>query len=227
MSYFAPITLIVVNNSQSTCHFFQSLFNIPFVSHSIPCHHFVQKLSPMATLILIDSSLCDEEILEKFATSAVRQIYIYVENCHEILLRATGCGGQVIESKIDVNNNQGTCAIEGPEGILIYVSSIAKNGLPQQTPQDWLMSKIGSTSSDRDQAEPAKAPSQRLSFHPRPIIHTLDVSLLSKDGFIPCPPNSRKPTPFETDVCLLLLSSLSCSSITLLVDLQRPSPSRP
>jgi predicted enzyme related to lactoylglutathione lyase len=228
MSYFAPVTLIVVNNPQSTSNFFQSLFNCPFTSHASPCSHHIQKISNMASLILIDSSLCDEDILEKFAVTAVRSIYIYVENCNEMMLRAIGCGGQVIESKIDVEHDYGTCTIEGPEGILIYVSSAPRNGFTQQSPTEWLMSKVALTNEDQDRPEPAKIPSQRMSFHPRPIIHTLDVSLLSKNGFIPCPPNSRKPTPFETDVSSSFGSTHTlclCDSPPFL-DLQRPSSSR-
>jgi hypothetical protein len=142
-----------------------------------------------------------------------------VENCNEIMLRAIGCGGQVIESKIDVEHNFGTCTIEGPEGILIYVSSVPRTGFTQQSPTEWLMSKIAlNANEERDRPEPVKIPSQRMSFHPRPIIHTLDVSLFSKNGWIPCPPNARKPTPFETDVRLYLLLMRPLVCLFLLLD---------
>lgn len=233
-NHFSSSTIILMNNSQVICGFFQGLFSTNLIQYNQPFLYYTLKItsnntlntlnnnnntslstnststssnnnnnsssssSSVSYLILIDSSSCDEKILNKLSLCSVRCIFLYVDNLQEIMLKAIGCGGQVTESKIDSEGNKSTCTIEGPEGIILYVSTIPKNGQP---PNEWIVSTIASSrTEDEDEETRAKIATPRLNFHPRPIIHTLDVSLLSKSGFVPCPPNSRKPTPFETDV---------------------------
>ena len=218
LTHFFPSTIILVTNPTVVCNFFLNLFSIPFLSFTSPFNYYVQKLSTLSSLILIDSLSCEEELLNKLTLYSVKYLFLYLENYNEILTKAINFGGKIHENKVENESNRSYCTIEGPEGIIIYLSTFPKNG---QSSHEWIMSTIGSSrledeDDDDDEEEENdedddnrnknknKIPTPRHSVHPRPIIHTLDVSLLSKNGFIPCPPNLRKPTPFETEVNTLI-----------------------
>jgi predicted enzyme related to lactoylglutathione lyase len=201
MAHISPMDVILVDNAQLVCAFFQGLFAINLIKHNQPCVYYVQKIGANDTIVLVESGSCDENICSKLSMTSVRHLFVIVDNFQELMLRATASGGQVTESKVDNDSGKSSCTIEGPEGIVVYISSLTRTG-GIISPHEWLMSTIAAQSVEEEAIDDdVMSSSRRLSLpHARPIIHTLDVSLMSKKGFIPCPPNSRKATPFETDV---------------------------
>ena len=164
-----------------------------------PCKHAVLNISKESTILMIQSSDCDEALLASFAAASVRHIFVTVIDARLAQMRAVQYGGQVIESNIDQNGGN-MCIVEGPEGIIIHI--LAKTDRPVHEIIMGSMRPKNEKEED-DESEGYSDPTPGTLSNPRPIIHTLDVGLLSNthpNGFAPCPPNYRKPIPFETEV---------------------------
>ena len=192
-----PCAVLLIRCPEIVCPFFQSLLQTDIDTCYQPCLHYVQRVSSQSTVILVNSTACEEATLRSISLVAVRKVYLVVNNVESLVLRATECGGQVIESNIE----SGTCSIGGPEGLVVYACS--RTG--KLSGSTWLMNSLlgqaGDTDSDSELSAQLTA-SRKSIAHARPIIHTLDVSLMTKhhpQGFTPCPPNSRRPVAFETE----------------------------
>ena len=88
---------------------------------------------------------------------------------------------------------------------MIHLSSVSRKKKYQSHELLMMALHITPDANDDDEEDLSAAISaKRFSVsHARPPIHTLDVHLQSDDspfGLVPCPPNSRTPTPFETDL---------------------------
>jgi hypothetical protein len=93
------------------------------------------------------------------------------------------------------------CVIEGPESIVIHIYGLMAN--KNLSASEVVMSSLLNKPDQDDDVKLAKPAVPRVS--PRPQIRTLDVAVQSDFhplGFVTCPPNSRKSTPFETEVCI-------------------------
>ena len=117
----------------------------------------------------------------------------------------------MIESNVDQKSGN-TCILEGPEGIIIHI--ISSDTIKVQPAYEIIMGAMrpkgeqdGDSDSD-DNFSPRVKNTPSVIRNPRPIIHTLDVSIFTindSKGFTAAPPNNRKPIPFETDVNMLLI----------------------
>ncbi len=119
--------------------------------------------------------------------------------------------GQVIESNVDQKGGS-TCILEGPEGVIIHI--ISSETIKLQPVYEIIMGAMrpkGELEQDGDSDSdgnfsPQMKRTVSIIRNPRPIIHTLDVSIFTindSGGFIPAPPNNRKPIQFETDVNII------------------------
>eukprot|EP01041_Mallomonas_annulata_P006775 gene6775-13729_t len=204
MSKLLSCALIVVDELDEMCIFLRSIFDT--TEHTViphPCKYAVQAVSNESTVVIVQRIGCDDAILASFSTIAVRRIFVAVRDLHKAQTRATQAGGQVIESNVD-DNGGSVCIIEGPEGIIIHI--ITHEGIKQQSVHEIIMDAMH-PKNDPDDADSddfsTETPISNTIRNPRPIIHTLDVSLVSNThsrGYVPAPPNNRKPIPFETDI---------------------------
>lgn len=129
-----------------------------------------------------------------------------MKDANKVQMRATKAGAQVIESNCD-DKGGSLCILEGPEGIMITITT--HDNMKSQAIHEVMMNAIrpkgddDGGESDSDGFSSAPSASNKAITNPRPIIHTLDVSLVSTihpKGYVTAPPNNRKPVAFETDV---------------------------
>ena len=192
-------SLIICMKIDVVCKFFESLFGCSSKQiKDVPCRYACLQLSPRASVILVESGSCDEEMRVAFGAVAVRQMFIRDGNIQELQKRAMSMGALV--------NDGDMCAVEGPESIVIHILSgeVLNKTVPQA---------IMKTLLDRlEHEEPAEAPGEgggEKREHGRPSIRTVDVSVQSDGqplGVVPCPANHRVATPFETEVNELTIS---------------------
>jgi hypothetical protein len=197
-----PCAVLLIESPELVCQFFQGLLMTEIQTKYQPCLHYVQQISEQTTIVMVNSSACEDTTIRSVSLVAVRKVFVLVANIEGLVLRASECGGQVIESNIA----GGTCTIEGPEGIIVEACVKAKLNGGGMDSATWLMHSLLKKTGDEDEESDLSAQisaSRKSIAHARPIIHTLDVTLMSKhhpQGFVPCPPNSRRPIPFETEV---------------------------
>lgn len=131
--------------------------------------------------------------------------------------RAITLGAQVSESNVGASTGD-FCVVEAPEGIVVHFIStsflLRGNG-----PSDIIINSLIMNKTDQElekspkiSVDPAVIKSQHQrsarGTKPRPAIRTLEVAVQSDShplGIAPCPANSRRPTPFETEVRLYFL----------------------
>jgi hypothetical protein len=107
----------------------------------------------------------------------------------------------VSETNIGAKNGGDMCVIEGPEGIFFHIFSGAF--VASRSPSELLINSLLNKQELNDDVMTTAKRAEVKPVNPRPIIRTLDVALQSDYhplGFVPCPPNNRKPIPFETEV---------------------------
>lgn len=202
-------SLIICVKIDLVCKFFETLFDCSNKQiKDVPCRYACLQLSPRASVILVESGSCDEEMRVAFGSVGVRQLFIRDGNIQELQNRALAMGALV--------NDGDMCVVEGPESIVIHIlSGQVQNKTVPQAIMKTLLDRL-------EHEEPVEAPGEgkggkRESV--RPSIRTVDVSVQSDGqplGITPCPANHRVATPFETEVSrcvfrLYLLSYLLCA----------------
>jgi len=199
-----PCVIILVEDIDVVGSFLRQTFECPAPTvYQHPCKHAIQSISRDSSILMIQSNDCDEALLASLSTATVRHVFAVVQDASRTQRKATQSGSQVIESNIDQNGGS-SCILEGPEGIIFHIISDEK--WKSHPCHEIIMSSMHpkEEKADSETSEGYSEPEVKPVF-PRPIIPTLDVGLLSNthpSSFVPCPPNSRKPIPFETDVRL-------------------------
>lgn len=197
---------ILVDNTELIVSFFRDVFGIgPAKSSTRPMHHSIIQLSSDDSILLIQKSSCTPAQISYFGANCAvaRHIFMIVKDPTNVLKIATQAGGHVTESNCD-DNGDSYIVFEGPETITFHVTN--EHRAKKLRVHDILLNGLGSDQLDdggRSRAETVTK-SRTIPRAPKnlaPIIPTLDCSILSNlsKNYIPCPPNSRKPVPFETE----------------------------
>jgi hypothetical protein len=203
-----PCSLIICVNLDQVISFFEALFASPEnrvkAKHTqAACHYASLQLSPHASVVLVESGSCDEEMKAAFSSMGcfVRQLFIHDRNSREIQARALKLGILSTESSlVDVH----MCVVEGPEGICVHIlegdlsqGDMTVPGLIMKT----LLDRLEGQDADKEMGGRSKRTGNRA---PRvPGIRTVDVALQSDYhplGKAPCPANNRNAVPFETEL---------------------------
>ena len=153
------------------------------------CFNFIQEASKLQNFLLHKALQENDKNKEASALKELLKLSEYIYN-------TSRAGHVLIHSGENVN-------IKGPESVVdneTVINSLKYHASNSTSTIDLISDDTVTTSQDEG---------KRIS--PRPIIHTLDVKLQSNtstststSNFIACPPNARRPTPFETDVRLLI-----------------------
>ena len=200
--------IVLVENLDQVATFFHNIFNFePPSVHNQPFHHKQLKISDTSVLILVKSSSCDAALLTTLNNLAVRRFFVVVNNVQLIQERSLKAGANLVETLNDKSGNG--FVIEGPERLFMHVISESNSvSVKTQMMLNSLLPKQSEPDSEDEVVVALKAP----SANPRPVIHTLNCKIMTMNHpqlFSPCPPNSRTPVPFETELfkgtCLLLL----------------------
>jgi len=185
---------------------------MPFSSQTLESHDHL--------FIIIDESTCNEQVLAILTKCNVTKcISVTADDPTAAQRRAVEAGA----SMIDIGSrepNEGMI-LGGPEGLIIHISSRRiqaqkkkknnKNvvldillpglfehaGLPLMSKRPHITVDGGHAPLEQHQDSPFE------TFDPIPEIPTVDVKIMtnkSRRGWTPCPPNSRIPVPFETDL---------------------------
>jgi hypothetical protein len=202
------ITTLLVDNIEIVMKFFISVFSSR--SHDIlekPVRHCIVELPNDQKIFIVQKSSCNQAQLSYFTQVSVSQIYMSVNSPVNTLALATEAGARISESDIDGAGGN-FCIIEGPSGLYFHIS----NHLKSSKSEDLIFS---SSIFDEDRPETRErndsitppSPSPKVNRRmqnkrPAPIFRSLDVQILSNfsKNFIPCPPNSREPIQFETEL---------------------------
>lgn len=206
MAEFLQCNIILVDNIEDASKFFQIMFESPVIQMMSPFQYSYQKISEKSTLTLVDVALCDEKMIAALSLVAVRRIFV-LDDLAKYPSRINALGKSV-------KDGQTSYVIEGPEHIVVHLSSNKTHTSPHELLINSFKSITIESECDDNNQLTSQINARRMSMsHARPIIHTLEVSLQDKNsinGLIPCPPNSRKAIPFETDVMIFNLRPIQC-----------------
>jgi predicted enzyme related to lactoylglutathione lyase len=191
--------VFLVESLERVSEFFRASFGMDPTSVKLnqqPFPHHFLRLSESVGVILVSTSVLESAVLVSLKGVSVRKLVITVSDPLQIQARALACGGVVLETISDVHG--GGFAIEGPEGIVLYLvgQSARIDDYAQVLLQSMAQKKPTKGEDETERAEISSAVA-----NPRPIIHTLSCKIMnisSPDSLSPCPPNMRIPVPFET-----------------------------
>lgn len=202
------------------------LFSYLFQAQEISCSNVPIKYLTLAfpgdtcKIVVIDKTSCPKSLFGFIAAVSVSQLFISVKDPLVVqnLVTQRQCGAYVLESNINESGNV-VCVLEGPDQLIIHVlsdetcstmksheiilhaiNSKLENEIDPPSNSNIRSSRISETSSAmKTQAKKTKL---KANANPRPIIPTLKVEILSdcSQNYVPCPPNSRQPIPFETEM---------------------------
>ena len=170
-------------------------------------------------LTSLPQSTCQPDVLRSLKAAAVHRVMITVEDPNEIQRRAASAAGTMpagVGSEVVTESYGEGIVLQGPEGILIYLStassdqaqaqmllnsivSPAKGGAVPTPDTDSTPAKERTRSRSNDIPKSMSTPSSTSSV-PRPVFSTLSCKIMNFDDFMRCPPNLRTPMPFETDI---------------------------
>jgi predicted enzyme related to lactoylglutathione lyase len=170
-----------------------------------PVRHRVMHISEGSSVLVIHRTEYDERKTATISLLAVHQIFVAVDDPAAVQLKATQAGAQVTQSNVDEHGGS-VCVFEGPERITFYVISREKVGTmdTREIVVNALWARFESSDSKVAVATPQQvaAKPRPPSYPRRPVIPTMDVSILSNNSknFVSCPPNSREAIQFETEL---------------------------
>lgn len=204
---------ILVDNIDLVSTFFSQVFEgIPHETFQTPIRYTTIHFSGTEAVLLVQKGSCSASQLASFSQSATRQVFLINEDPLKIQRLAVQADGQVSEACNENEDGDNFCIFEGPESITFNIFDPIR-GNKIRIHEMVLNAALGDEDREGDQNQNSQSQSSSPSPSPAfttvkkkkkptpPPIPTLDSTILSNcsRNYVPCPANSRKPIPFETE----------------------------